>query len=120
MNLGTIGTVVSLLTTLLFALAGLITIRSRRLSNEAKELRELRDYNVAAMGYIYDLEMALTEISKKTSTSYRVEKPEILKTSYIEHRAQTTENPEIQQLAELVQQLQSRHATELGSGKGPQ
>jgi hypothetical protein len=122
MNLATVGTVVSLLTTLVFIAGSLITIRSRRLSTEAKELRELRDYNVAAMGYIYDLEMTLTEMSKKTNTSYRVDKPEILKTSYIEERAQTSGNPEIQQLAEMLRQIQSGGLPELGAGKskGPE
>lgn len=114
MNLGVIGSAVSLLTMLLFAIGSLITIRTRRLSTEAKELRELRDYNVASTGYIYELEMALMEVTKKTGTTVTITKPDILKKSYIEQRAQDSGNPQIQQMAQLLEDLQKR----MPMGKG--
>lgn len=117
MNLGAIGTAISLLTTFLFAVGGLITIRSRRLSNEAKELRELREYNVASTGYIYDLEMALMEITKKTGVALKIDKPEILKRSYLEARAQESGNQELQQMAQLLTDLRDR-TPDLQTGKG--
>lgn len=116
MNLGAIGGLISLLTTFLFAIGGLVTIRTRRLSREATELRELREFNVASMGYIYSLEMAIQQIQHKYPITVKVEKPEILTKSYIEERAETTQNSELQQLTGILQLLSTQAPKPMISG----
>ena len=110
MNIGALGTGISVLTTVLFVIGGLITIRTRRLSTEAKELRELREMNRAAMSYIYDLEMAIDEVSRRSGIKLAaMDKPEILKRSYLEQKAQESGNPEIQGVLDIMQEIRNRH-----------
>jgi hypothetical protein len=106
MNLGQLGELASLLTTFIFAIGGLFTIRQRRRSREVTELRGLRDFNVAAMGYIYSLEMAIQEIQHKYPIRVKVEKPDILTQSYVEKRAESTQNTELQQMKDIMALLQ--------------
>lgn len=105
MTFGVLGTVIALLSALLFAIGSVIAIRQKRLSQEARDLRELRETNVEAMGYIYDLELAIREASKELGRRIIVEKPEILKASFLEAKAKTEGNHALQDLAETINKL---------------
>lgn len=119
-NLGTIGSIISLLTTVAVIVGGLVAVRSRRLSREARELRAVRDVNVAAMGYIYELELALGQASRRYNFRVTIDKPDVLKTEFIEDKAAATDNSELQDLLTLVQKFQSFNpAQPLISGEKP-
>lgn len=100
------GSVVSILTFLLTAIVGIIGVRTRRLSQEAKEKRELREMNLAAMNYIYHLEMAAQELANRTGVKINVEKPKILMTSYLEVIAGAKDNSALSEMAEVMSQLE--------------
>lgn len=118
-NLGTIGSIISLLTTIAVVVGGLITVRSRRLSREARQLREVRDLNVAAMGYIYELEMAIGQAQRRYNFKVNIDKPDVLKKDYIQEQADATQNTELQQLLSIVQTVQNLNpAKPLISGSG--
>jgi hypothetical protein len=118
-NLGTIGSVISLITTVAVVVGGLFAVRSRRLSKEARELREIRDVNVSAMGYIYELEMAMGQAQRRYNFKVNIEKPDVLKKDYIQEQADTTQNSELQQLLSIVQTVQNLNpAKPLISGSG--
>lgn len=108
MNLGAIGTIVSLLVTLLFGIGGIVGIRQRRLSKEAQDLRELREMNLEAMKYIYQMEFAFAEISGKYGVEFSFEKPDILKKSYLEKKAANEKNNELEQVAKVMGELGKR------------
>lgn len=105
MNLGAIGTIVSLLVTLLFGIGSVIGIRQRRLSKEAQDLRELREMNLEAMKYIYQMERAFTQISGEYGLEFNFKKPDILKKSYLEKKAASEKNTELEQVAKVMEEL---------------
>jgi hypothetical protein len=107
-NFGAIGGVISLITTFLFAIGGLVTIRARRLSKEASELRELREMNVAAMRYIYDLEMAADEAARLAGVKLNLVKPDLLKRSFIEAKVESTNNSELDQVLAVMKAFQQQ------------
>ena len=118
MNLGAIGTIVSLLVTLLFGIGSVIGIRQRRLTKEAQDLRELREMNLEAMKYIYQLEFAFNELGAQHGVKLNFTKPEILKKSYLEKKAATDKNNEFEQVAKVLEELGKRTAKELGGDDG--
>lgn len=105
MTFGALGTAIALLSALLFAIGSVLAIRQKRLSQEAKDLRELRETNIEAMGYIYDLELAMLQASKELGRKIVVEKPEILKVSFLEAKAEREGNHALQDLAETINKL---------------
>jgi hypothetical protein len=107
-NLGAIGTIVSLLVTLLFGLGSVIGIRQRRLTKEAQDLRELREMNLEAMKYIYQLEFAFNELSTQYGVRLNFTKPDILKKSYLERKAVTDKNNEFKNVAKVLEELGKR------------
>jgi hypothetical protein len=107
-NLGAIGTIVSLLVTLLFGLGSVIGIRQRRLTKEAQDLRELREMNLEAMKYIYKMEFAFTELSVKYGVELNFTKPDILKKSYLEKKAASDKNNEFEKVAKVLEELGKR------------
>jgi len=117
-NLGAIGTIVSLLVTLLFGIGSVVGIRQRRLSKEAQDLRELREMNLEAMKYIYQMEFAFAEISAEYGVKLNFTKPDILKKSYLEKKAATDKNNEFEQVAKVLEELGKRTAKELGGDDG--
>jgi hypothetical protein len=107
-NLGAIGTIVSALVTILFGIGSVIGIRQRRLTKEAQDLRELREMNLEAMKYIYQLEHAFNELSVEYGVKLNFTKPDILKKSYLEKKAATEKNNELQQVAQVLEELGKR------------
>jgi hypothetical protein len=113
----TLGVVVTSLTGLLFAIGSLLGIRLRWLSREARDRRELREMNVEAMGYIYDMEMALVEASKALGRKITVEKPEILKRSFLEAKAaQEDKGNTFTDMAQVVEKLHQDGKNALNGG----
>lgn len=108
MNLGAIGTIVSLLVTLLFGIGSIVGIRQRRLSKEAQDLRELREMNLEAMRYIYQLEFAFNELGVQYGVKLTFTKPDILKKSYLEKKAASDKNNEFGQVAKVLEELGKR------------
>jgi hypothetical protein len=107
-NLGAIGTIVSALVTILFGIGSVIGIRQRRLTKKAQDLRELREMNLEAMKYIYQLEYAFNELSVEYGVKLNFTKPDILKKSYLEKKAATEKNNELQQIAQVLEELGKR------------
>lgn len=105
MNLGIYGTVITGLGILLFAIGSLVTVRVKWLSREARDKRELREVNIEAFGYIYDLERALQEASHALGRKIVVEKPEILKSSYLEKKGESNASNAVLEMAEIVKKL---------------
>lgn len=83
-----------------------IGVYTRRLSKEARELRELREGYRAAMSYIFDLELAADEASRRSGLKINIIKPEILKVSYLMGRADEG-NSEIEKVVKFVENLKS-------------
>lgn len=105
MTFGALGTAIALLSALLFAIGSVVAIRQKRLSQEAKDLRELRETNVEAMGYIYDLELAIREASRELGRKITVDKPDILKASFLEAKAEKEGNNALQDMANTINKL---------------
>lgn len=89
---------------LLGAIGLFIGIWTRRLSREAKELRELREVNRAALAYIYELEIASDEAARKAGVKIQIEKPEVLRFSYLQGRADEG-NAEMGQIVDFVKKI---------------
>lgn len=91
---------------LLGAIGLAIGIYTRRLSKEAKELRELREGYRAALSYIFELELAADQAARVAGQKVNIEKPEILKTTYLKGRADEG-NSEIENVIKYVEGLKS-------------
>lgn len=91
---------------LLGAVGLAIGIYARRLSREAKELRELREGYRAALSYIFELELAADQAARVGGLALNVEKPEILKQSYLKGRADEG-NSEIERAIKFVEQIKT-------------
>lgn len=97
MSAGEIGTIFSSLVALLFFLISLAGWRSRRAGREAKELRQVKEINIAAMGYLYEVRM------KAATNGWKLPiLPKELTPEYIEGKAEGEDNAELAQLAEVL------------------
>lgn len=97
MNIPAIGTLVSGLAGLLFVVLALLTFRSRRAGNEARDLRAVRATNVAALRWAYQVQ------ALAASNGWILpEVPREMTPEYLSGRAEGDRNPELAQLAQLA------------------
>jgi hypothetical protein len=109
--LAVVGLAVSLGIGLVSVVVVLMIARIRRVSKRNSDLEEVREMNVAAMGYIFRVELAIQEACHRLGTEpdwAALDKPEILKRSFLARKAQDEGNKEIAELVAIVSQLQEQ------------
>src|ERR1044072_1995332 len=90
---------------------GLMIARLRRVSKRNSDLEEVREVNIAAMGYIYRIEMAFQEACHRLGAEpdwASLDKPEILKRSFLAKKARDEGNQEIAALAATLADIQEQ------------
>lgn len=100
MNANTTGALVSGLSALLFVILALLTFRSRRSSNEARDLRAVRATNVAALRWAYRVQVLAAVRGWELPPIPKEMTPE-----YLAGKAEGEGNPELAQLAQLASGL---------------
>lgn len=109
--LATIGLIVSLGLGVATVVGALIVARLRRVARRSSELEELRDMNLAAMGYIYRIEWAFQEACQKLGVNpdwKQLDKPAILNRQYLKEKAINEGNREIAALTEAIREIQEQ------------
>jgi HAMP domain-containing protein len=109
--LATLGAVLSVTAFLVAIVVGLIVARLRRTVRKSSELEELRDMHLAAMGYIFRIEMALQEAANRAGVTVdwdSLDKPEILDRKFLAKKAKEEGNREIQDLVSTVNAMQEQ------------
>jgi hypothetical protein len=99
-NANTTGALVSGLSALLFVILALLSFRSRRTSNEARDLRAVRATNVAALRWAYQVQVLAAVHGWDLPTVPKEMTPE-----YLAGKAEGEGNPELAQLAQLASGL---------------
>lgn len=110
-DIATLGIVVSIAAFLAMIVVGLVAVRFRRVARKSSELEELRDMTVAAMGYIYRVELALQQAANEAGVEVdwdALKKPEILDRKYLVKKARDEGNREIQELFSTVSAIQEQ------------
>lgn len=110
-GLGTLSIAVSLGIAFGVIVVSLIAARSRRTARKNSELEELREMNLAAMGYIYRVEMAYQQACNRLSINVdwdALQKPKILNRQYLAEKAINEGNREIQDLVTAVTRIQEQ------------
>lgn len=110
-GLGTLGLAVSVGMALGVVVVALIAARSRRTARKNSELEELREMNLAAMGYIYRIEMGYQQACNRLGISVdweALQKPKILNRQYLAEKAINEGNREIQDLVAAVTRIQEQ------------
>jgi hypothetical protein len=110
-SLVSLGVLLSILAFIGAVVFALTVARLRRSSRKNAELEELREMNIAAMGYIYRLEFALQEaanLSGRSVDKQALAKPEILDRKYLAEKARTEGNREMQELVATVTAMQEQ------------
>lgn len=109
MSINILGTLISALATVLFLVLALAGFRSRRTGREAKELRQVKEVNIAVMGWAYQVRLLaaaqgwqLPVVPKEMTLEYLIGKAE-----------GEGGNVELEQVARLVATLTGK------SGGGP-
>lgn len=100
MNIGAIGTLISALATALFLVLALASFRSRRTGREAKELRQVKEVNIAVLGWAYRVR-ALAAVSGWELPPV----PKEMTPEYLMGKAEGESNVELEQVAKLVATL---------------
>jgi hypothetical protein len=100
MTVGEIGTLISVLTGLLFLLVSLAGWRSRRASREARELRQVKEINIAAMEWVYATRLSAAAHGWKLPAV-----PKELTVEYLQGKAEGEDNVELAQLAKQMRDL---------------
>jgi hypothetical protein len=109
--LATWGILVSILAFLTLIVIALIVARLRRTARKSSELEELRDMTLAAMGYIYRVEVALQQAANKLGVDVdwaALDKPEVLDRKFLVAKARDEGNREIQDLMNAVTTIQEQ------------
>jgi hypothetical protein len=106
LNATTIGTLISALAALLFVVLSLVTFRARRSDRRAGNLAAVRETNVAAMRWVYDVRMWAAARGLDLPPL-----PKELTPDYLAGRAEGENNPELAGLADLAAKM-------LPSGQG--
>jgi hypothetical protein len=110
-GLGTLGLAVSVGTAIGLVVVALIAARSRRTARKNSELEELREMNLAAMGYIYRVEMAYQQACNRLGVGVdweALKKPRILNRQYLAEKAINEGNREIADLVSAVTHMQEQ------------
>lgn len=105
MTTGALGTLVSGLTTLLFLILALATFRSRRTGREAKELRQVKEINIAVMAWSYSVRQLAALSGWKLPPIPKEMTPE-----YLMGKAESEGNVELAQVAEIMAKLGQQKA----------
>lgn len=121
-GLGTLGVAVSIGMAIGVVVVALIAARSRRTARKNSELEELREMNLAAMGYIYRIEMAYQQACNRLNINVdweTLQKPNILNRQYLAEKAINEGNREIQDLVAAVTRIQEQMKITLPSPGPP-
>ena len=89
----------------------LISARARRTARKNSELEELRELHLAAMGYIFTLEMAYQEACSRLGIKAdwkALDKPEILNRKFLAEKAIEEGNQEFKELAAAIAAIQEQ------------
>lgn len=100
MDANVIGTLVSGLSAFLFVILALLSFRSRRTSNEARDLRAVRATNVASLRWAYQVQVMAAVRGWELPPVPLEMSPE-----YLAGKAAGEGNQELAQLAQLAQSL---------------
>jgi HAMP domain-containing protein len=109
--IATLGVALSAVAFLAMIGVGLIAARLRRTARKSSELEEVRDMNIAAMGYIYRLEMAIQEACNRAGVDVdwvKLNKPEILDRKFLAEKAKSEGNREIQEMVATIAAMQEQ------------
>jgi hypothetical protein len=100
MTVTVLGPTISALATLLFLIFAIVTFRARRADKRAGNLAAVRETNVAAMGWAYQVRVLGAANGWQLPPLPKEMTPE-----YLAGRAEGETNPELAQLAQLAGQL---------------
>jgi hypothetical protein len=109
--LAIIGIAISVGVSLALVVVSLIVARLRRVSRRSSELEDMRDMHLAAMAYIFTLEKAYQEacfsLGNKPDWG-ALDKPDILKRSFLAKKAVDEGNREIAELIAAFTAIQEQ------------
>jgi hypothetical protein len=102
-NVQSVGTLISTLIALLFFLITLAGWRSRRAGREAKELRQVKEINIAVMDWSYQVRTVAAVNGWKLPPV-----PKEMTLEYIEGKAEGEDNAELIQLLEVLKGMAAK------------
>lgn len=104
MTVTEIGSLVSIISALLFLVLGVAAFLARRAGKDAREVRDLREVNVALLRWKYKVD-SLAATTGWDQHAKWPQTPRELTAAYLEERAVTDDNVELLGMFEKMQQM---------------